>query len=125
MGVPLYSWNGIFARAGGGGIGARGDQLRPGLERNERGEIDTRIVQPRDEFFQQLAALGERALAQILLALGKQIISAQMRWKFRQQFRVDGFAVEPLLQDVERLHASVTHDQKLAVDRTFELQRLA
>ena len=39
-------------------------------------------------------------------------------------FGVHGLAVEPLLQDVERLHAAVAHDQQFAVDGAVEAQRL-
>ena len=46
-----------------------------------------------------------------------------MRRKFGHQFRRDGFAIEPLLQHVERLHAAVAHDQELAVDGAGQPQR--
>ncbi len=47
-----------------------------------------------------------------------------MRGKFRDQLRRDGFAIEPLLQHVERLHPAVAHDQKLAVDGAGQVQRV-
>ena len=67
---------------------------------------------------------GERQLAQILVAVGKQIVGAQMRGKFGHELLRDAFAIEPLLQHVERLHAAVAHDQKLAVDRAGQTQRI-
>ncbi len=45
-----------------------------------------------------------------------------MRGEFGDQFCRDGFAIEPLLQHVERLHAAVPHDQKLAVDGAGHMQ---
>ncbi len=72
--------------------------------------------------FQPRAPLRERTLAQVFLAFDQKIVGAQMRGKFRQQLGVDGFAVEPLLQHVEALHAAVAHDQELAVDRAGQPQ---
>ena len=74
--------------------------------------------------FEPRAARGERKLAQILLAVGEQIVGAQMRGKLGHEFGRDGFAIEPLLQHVERLHAALAHDQKLAVDRARQAQRI-
>jgi len=39
-----------------------------------------------------------------------------VRGKFGQQLGIDGFAVEPLLQHVEGLHAPGAHDQQFAID---------
>ena len=58
---------GILARTGGGRVGARRCQLIPGFERDERREIDARIVEPRNEFLQPRAALRERQAAQVLV----------------------------------------------------------
>ena len=63
-------------------------------------------------------------VAQVLVTVGKQIVGAQMRGKFGEQLRRYGLAVETLLQDVERLHAAVAHDQQLAVDRAGKSHRL-
>ena len=82
------------------------------------------VFSPRDQSFEPCAPFGERFLADILAVLDQQIVGAQVRRKVRGQFRVDGFAVEPLLQHVERLHAAVAHDQKLAVDRAVEIHRM-
>ena len=83
---------GIVARAGRRRIGARRGQFVPGRERNERREIDARIVEPRDEALRAAcAALGERQLAQILVAVGEQIVGAQMRGKFRHQLAASRF----------------------------------
>ena len=108
---------GIRAGAGRGRVLARGGQLVPGGERHQRREVDARLVQARDEGFEPRAALGERALAQVLVAVDQQIVGAQMRRKFGQQLGVDGLAVEPLLQHVEALHPAFAHDQQFAVDR--------
>ena len=59
----------------------------PGRKRNERREIDARLVEPRNEIFEPRATLGERQLAQILLAVGEQIVGAQMHRKLRHQLR--------------------------------------
>ena len=56
------------------------------------------------------------------VAVGEKIVGAQMRGKFGDQLRRDGFAVEPLLQHVEGLHAALAHDQKFAVDGAGEAQ---
>jgi len=79
-------------------------------------------AEPRDEFLQPGAPLGKRTLAQILFALDQEVVGAQMRGEFRQQLGVDGFAIEPLLQHVEALHAAVAQDQELAVDRAGQSQ---
>src|SRR5579864_1032262 len=76
-----------------------------------RGERSTRSSLSRDKTLQARATLGERPLAQILGAVGEQIVGAQMSREFREQLRRDGFAVEPLLQHVERLHPALAHDQ--------------
>ena len=47
-----------------------------------------------------------------------------MRGKFGEQLWRDGFAIEPLLQHVERLHAAIAHDQELAVDGAGQMQRV-
>ena len=47
-----------------------------------------------------------------------------MRRKLGGELRRDRFAVEPLLQHVEGLHAAVAHDQQFAVDRALEAQRV-
>ena len=47
-----------------------------------------------------------------------------MRGKLGDQLRRDGFAVEPLLQHVERLHAMIAHDQQFAVDGAGQMQRV-
>ena len=73
---------GIVAGAGRGRIGARGGEFVPGGEWHQRREIDARIVEPRDECFEPRAPLGERQLAQILVAVDQQIVGAQMRGKF-------------------------------------------
>ena len=70
---------GILAGAGSGGIGARGRQSSSQLRSDQRREIDARIVELRDERFQPRAALGERPLAQVLLAVDQQVVGAQMR----------------------------------------------
>ena len=103
---------GIVAGAGRRRIGARGGELVPGRERDQRREIDARLVEPRDEGFEPRAALRERQLAQILVAVDEKIVGAQMRGKFGDQLRRDGFAVEPLLQHVEALHAALAQDQQ-------------
>ena len=64
---------------------ARRREFLPGRERNERREIDARLAEPRDEVFQPGAARGERQRAQILVAVGEEVIGAQMRGKFGQQ----------------------------------------
>ena len=115
---------GVGAGAGAGRIGARAREVVPARERNERREIDARIVEARDQRFEPRAALRERPLAQVLLALDQEIVGAQMRGEFGEQLRRHGLAVEPLLQHVERLHAAVAQDQQLAVDRAVEPQRL-
>ena len=103
---------------------ARGGELVPGRERHQRREIDARLAEPRDEGLQPRAPLGERTLAQVLVAIDQQIVGAQMRGKLGQQLGVDGLAVEPLLQHVEALHAAVAHDQQFAVDRAGQPQRV-
>ena len=113
----------IFAGAGIFRIPSRGDQFVPGRERNQRRKIGTRIVEPGNEGLQSLPALGKGQFAQILAAVGKQIVGAQMGRKFGEQLWRDGFAVEPLLQHVERLHAPFAQDQKLAVDGARQMQR--
>ena len=47
-----------------------------------------------------------------------------MRRKLKHQLGVYRFAVEALLQHVERLHAAIAHDQELAVDRAGKPQRV-
>ena len=91
----------VFAGAGRRRLLARGSELVPGREGDERREVDAGFVEPGDEAFQPRAALGERKVAQILLAVGEEIIGAQMRGKFGHELCRDGFAVEPLLQHVE------------------------
>ena len=59
----------------------------------------------------------ERQVAQIVVAVGEQIVGAQVRGEFGEQLRRHRFAIEALLQHVERLHAAVAHDQQFAVDR--------
>ncbi len=81
-------------------------------------------MKPRDEIFKPGPALGERTFAQVFAAVGKQIIGAQMGGKLIEQFRCDGFAIEPLLQHVERLYAMVAHDQQFAVDGAGQPQRV-
>ena len=77
-----------------------------------------------DERLEPRAALRERQLAQVFVAVDQQIVGAQMRRKFHQQLRRDGLAVEPLLQHVEGLHAAVAQDQQFAVDRAGQMQRV-
>src|SRR4029079_17658369 len=48
---------------------------------------------------------------------------AQMDRKVLHQFRRDDLSVQPLLQHVERLHASLTQYQQLAVDGAGKMQR--
>ena len=103
---------------------ARRVEVVPGRKRHQRREIDARFGEPRDERFKPLAPPGERQLAQILRAVGQQIVSAQMRGKFGHQLCRDGLAVEPLLQHVEGLHALLAHDQKLAINRARKPQRV-
>ena len=65
------------------GFGACGGELVPGGERDQRREIDARIVEPRDERFEPRAALrANGSVAQILVAVDQQIVGAQMRGKF-------------------------------------------
>jgi hypothetical protein len=45
-----------------------------------------------------------------------------MRGKLGRQLAGNGFAVEPLLQHIKRLHAPFPHDQKLAIDRARQTQ---
>ena len=47
-----------------------------------------------------------------------------MRGKFRHELSGDGFAIKPLLQNVEGLHPAIAHDQKLAVDSAGQAQRV-
>jgi hypothetical protein len=63
-------------------------------------------------------------LPQVLIALDQEIVSAQMRRIVPHELGGDGFAVEPLLQNIEALDASVPHHQKLAVDCSANPQRL-
>src|SRR6185369_1145916 len=102
----------------------RGRQFVPGVERYQRRDVDPRLIELADQPFQPRAALRERQLAQVLAILGEQVVGAQMRGEFLQQLRIHGFAVEPLLQHVERLYASIAQDQQLAVDRTVEFERV-
>ena len=111
------------APAAAGILACRGE-LVPGGKGNERRDVDARLVEPRDERFEPRAALDERQLAQILVAVDQQIVGAQVRGKFGEQLGVDALAVEPLLQHVEALHAAVAHDQEFAVDRGGQPQRL-
>ena len=90
---------------------------------NERRQIDARLVEPGNKTLKPRAPLGERQLPQILIAVGEQIVSAQMHRKFGQKFRGHAFSIEALLKNVEALHPSVAHDEKFAVDRTRQPQR--
>ena len=112
--APAPAAAGLFRAA------LRSSQLANG---NERREIDARLVEPGDKLFEPRAPRRERQLAQILIAVGEKIVGAQMRGKLGHQFFGDGFAIEPLLQHVERLHALVAHDQKLAIDGAGKPQR--
>ena len=47
-----------------------------------------------------------------------------MRGKLGHELICDTFAIEPLLQHVERLHAMLAHDQELAVNRARQPQRI-
>ncbi len=105
-------------------IFARGAKFVPGREWDEGREIDALIVESRDKAFQPRAALGKGPLAQILAAVGKQVVGTQMSGEFRDQLRRHGFAVEPLLQHVERLHPALAHDQQFAVDGAGQVQRV-
>ena len=82
------------------------------------------ILEPRHECFEAGAPRCKRLLAQIIDAVDEQIVGAQMRWKIGEELGVDSFAVEPLLQHVETLHAPLAHDQKLAIDRARQPQRI-
>jgi hypothetical protein len=46
-----------------------------------------------------------------------------MHRKFSQQLGIDGLAIEPLLQHVEALHPPFAHDEKLAIDGSWQSQR--
>ena len=81
------------------------------------------IVELADEGLQPFAALRERQLAQIVLVVAEQIVGAQMNRKLLDQLRRHDLAVEPLLQNVETLHAPFAQDQKLAVDGAGQPQR--
>ena len=105
-------------------IGARCRKLVPACERDQRREVDAWVLEPRHERFEPGAPRCKRLLAQIIGAVAEQIVGAQMRRKFLQQARVHGFAVEPLLQHVEGLHAPIAQDQQLAVDCAVEVERL-
>ena len=115
---------GIDARPGRRRIFARGHEIVPRGERNEGREVDAGLAEARNELFEPPPAVGERELTQILLAVGQEVIGAQVRGKFRHELVGDGFAIEPLLQHVERLHAAIAHDQELAVDRAGKPQRI-
>ena len=69
-----------------------------------------------DEGFEPRAALGEGQVAQVFVALGEEVVDAQMGREIGDQLRRHGLAVEALLKDVEALHAAVAHDQQFAVD---------
>jgi hypothetical protein len=114
---------GVEPRAAFRRVGARCDQLIPGLERHEGRQIDARVVELRNELRQPRAAFGERHCAQIVAAFSQQIVGAQVRREFAKQLRRYGFAIEPLLQHVERLHAAFAQDQQLAVDGGGQPQR--
>ena len=68
--------------------------------------------------------LGEGQGAQILLALAQHVVEAHPGRKVAQQFRVRRFAVEPLLQIVERRDRAVAQDQQLAIERHILGHRL-
>ena len=78
----------------------------------------------RDERLEPFAALGEGQVAQVLVALGQDVVDAQMHRKIGDQFRRHGLPVEALLEHVEALHAPVPDDQQFAVDGALESQRL-
>ena len=107
--------------AGSARAAARSSQDR---ERHHGREVDARIVEARDERLQAPAPLGKGQGAQVLVALGQDVVDAQMRRKIGDQLRGHGLPVQALLQHVEALHPSVAHDQQLAVDGALEIQRL-
>ena len=114
---------GILAGARACGIGACRGQCLPACEWHGGRQIDAGIVELADEIFQPFAPFRERQFAQIVLVVAEQIIGAQMDREFLDQLRRDDLAVEPLLQNVETLHAAFAQDQKLAVDRAGQAQR--
>jgi len=73
---------GIGAGACRGRVFARSHQIVPCREGNERRETDAGLVEPSNELFEPPPAVGERQVAQILLAVSQQIVSAQVRGKF-------------------------------------------
>ena len=82
------------------------------------------IVDSRDQGLQPLAARGKRQVPQVFVALGQDIVDAQMHREVGDQFRRHRLAVQALLKHVETLDATVSHNQQFAVDRPLERQRL-
>ena len=66
--------------------------------------------------FEACASLDERKRAQVFAVLEQKIVDADVRRKVAQHLRGDGFAVEALLQIVERRDGAVSHHEQLAVD---------
>ena len=106
------------------GSAAGGGEILPGREGHHGREVDARIVEAGDEGLQAPAPLGEGQGAQVLLALGQDVVDAQMRRKLRDELRRHGLPVQALLEHVEALHPAVAHDQQLAVDGALEIERL-
>jgi hypothetical protein len=70
------------------------------------------------------AALAIGEAAKVLRAVYEQIVRAHEGGKARDELLVRPFAVEPLLQIVERRRAAVAPaHQQLSVDRALEAQR--
>src|SRR6476620_7945973 len=83
------------------------------------GETSMR-ASPSHKRLESRAPFRQRQLAQVFVAFDQKVVGTQMRRKLSEELRRDRFAVEPLLQNVERLNAALAHDQQLAVDRAIE-----
>ena len=104
---------GIRAGTGAGGIGARRRQRVPAIERDRRRQVDARVVPASSMNASSRARRSMNGSSRrSILRRRKQVVGAQMDRIFLDQFRRHRFAVEPLLQHVERLHAAVAQHQQ-------------
>jgi hypothetical protein len=96
--------------------GAQRLQLVPIGEWDHRRHIEggTRRAVPG---FEAATALGKGQGAQIVATLAQHVVKPHRRRMIAQHLRIRRFAVEALLQIVERRNLARAHDQQLAVER--------
>ncbi len=103
--------------------GAQPRQLLPAGEGLQRRQVQAGRVRRLQERLQPSAALGKGQGAQVLLAVGQDVVGADGGGELRHQLAVHRLAVEPLLQLAEGRDLAAPDHQQLAVDDALEVQR--